>query len=121
MAIAGYTLNNILGNLTLHFALGFTTALVSAWLISIIRKTGYGSKFLFLIGLCGGIVGIFIDVDHLWSPGRHLHIPFLVIYSLFVLFYIIRRDKNNNRFALLISLWLSIATHVLEDYIGGWF
>ncbi len=120
MIIEGFGIHFIVRCLGLHFLLSFVIALLVSSLIFFIKKGG-NIRSSVLIGLYGGMAGLLIDADHFWTE-RGLHIPVLIAYSLFVFFFILfRRDRKTFGFVLVMSLWFSVAAHVLEDFTVSWF
>jgi hypothetical protein len=134
-----------------HFTLGFLTGLLVWLSIFIIYRVkgrdfpaGPGIRFLKAIkgsrhvlnalywGVVGGIANVAIDIDfllHQWLgfPYRFWHTPALILGAILAFFsvvYIWRTAPNSRRIYtsfLVLVVGVSFITHVLEDYLLGWF
>ena len=123
-----------------HFGLGFFVGLL-VWLAILITCNMHGWGFpggrgyLFnalAFGFIGGIAGVAVDIDyllHMWLglPYRFWHIPALILGSILSIacIYYLYQKLPGGKWCYLCSLvlvaTLSITTHVLEDYLLGWF
>jgi len=85
-----------------------------------------------LFGLLGGTAGLAVDIDYLlhqWVglPYRFWHTPALILGSCLTVAcvcYLCRnfpRGKGVYRCLLILVVALAMVTHVLEDYLLGWF
>jgi hypothetical protein len=134
-----------------HFTLGFVTGLLVWLLMFIIYRVkgwdfpaGPGTRFFKAMkgsrhvlnalywGVVGGIANVAIDIDfllHQWLglPYRFWHTPALVIGAILVaicivyLWRIAPHGKRTYTSFLVLVVGLSFVTHVLEDYLLGWF
>lgn len=91
-----------------------------------------GIRDALLFGFLGGIAGLAVDIDYLlhqWLgfPYRFWHTPALIFGSCLAIacgWYLCRefpRGRGVYYCLLVLVVALAIVTHVLEDYLLGWF
>jgi hypothetical protein len=125
-----------------HFTLGFATGLL-VWLAALLVHRIKGREFplasstgrrifnALIWGLVGGAANVAVDIDfliHQWQglPYRFWHTPVLIIgavMTLICLVYLWRNPPGRRTSAgfLILVVGLSFVTHVLQDYLLGWF
>ena len=134
-----------------HFVLGFLTGLLVWLSILIVYRVkgwefpaGPGPRFLKAMkggrhilnalywGVLGGVANLAVDIDYLlhqWLelPYRFWHTPALIlgiILAVVCVVYLWRTAPYGRRIytsLLVLVVGLSFVTHVLEDYLLGWF
>jgi membrane-bound metal-dependent hydrolase YbcI (DUF457 family) len=111
-----------------HFLLGVFVALAIYYLVlAFIRDKNY--KRSIMVGLAGGIGGIFPDFDHILHlatqgivPWTFLHGPsFVVSIAACVVFIIILAYRQSVWAWLTLSFALGLLSHCLEDIGPHWF
>ncbi len=130
-----------------HFALGFLTGLVIWLSISVVyRAKGWDfpthfsraprwSRYVLsavLWAVIGGVANVLIDIDFLiyqatGLPYRFSHTPMLIVGAVLTVIcagYLWREAPNGKRTyasLLVLVVGFSFVTHVLQDYLLGWF
>jgi hypothetical protein len=126
-----------------HFALGFVTGLLVWLAVFIVYRVkgwefpsafGTGKHILnaLLWGVVGGVANLAVDIDFLLHqrfglPYRFWHTPALVIGAILTVVCVIylwrTAPDGKRRYSsfLVLVVGFSFVTHVLEDYLLGWF